>query len=199
MLYSSRPHSRIRSHYQSLRDSQWTAALRLPSADKLWPSDYFTSRTVLLPMDTPPGIANTLSYLQHHLQELTKWQNALEHAINTTLVALTAQIQQITQLMTNPTPAPTIALSPIPASPSLVRPPSPALAALSKQRARPKLLSPPDFSDERSSRWAFLNSCTLYLCLALEQFTCNKEKIFWTLAFFKDGVEVAFGLPAEYW
>ena len=27
----------------------------------------------------------------------------------------------------------------------------------------------------------------LYLHLALEQFTCNKEKIFWTLAFFKDG------------
>ena len=27
----------------------------------------------------------------------------------------------------------------------------------------------------------------LYLYLALEQFTCNKEKIFWTLTFFKDG------------
>jgi len=27
----------------------------------------------------------------------------------------------------------------------------------------------------------------LYLCLAPEQFTCGKEKIFWTLAFFKDG------------
>jgi len=27
----------------------------------------------------------------------------------------------------------------------------------------------------------------LYLHLALEQFTCDKEKIFWTLAFFKDG------------
>jgi len=26
----------------------------------------------------------------------------------------------------------------------------------------------------------------LYLCLALEQFTCDEEKIFWTLAFFKD-------------
>jgi len=25
------------------------------------------------------------------------------------------------------------------------------------------------------------------LCLAPEQFTCDKEKIFWTLAFFKDG------------
>jgi len=27
----------------------------------------------------------------------------------------------------------------------------------------------------------------LYLCLAPEQFTCNEEKIFWTLAFFKNG------------
>jgi len=27
----------------------------------------------------------------------------------------------------------------------------------------------------------------LYLHPAPEQFTCNKEKIFWTLAFFKDG------------
>jgi len=27
----------------------------------------------------------------------------------------------------------------------------------------------------------------LYLRLALEQFTCDEEKIFWTLAFFKDG------------
>jgi len=27
----------------------------------------------------------------------------------------------------------------------------------------------------------------LYLCLAPDQFTCDEEKIFWTLAFFKDG------------
>jgi len=27
----------------------------------------------------------------------------------------------------------------------------------------------------------------LYLCLALEQFSCDEEKIFWTLVFFKDG------------
>ena len=140
-----------------------------------------------LPTDTPPGIADALGYLQHHLQELTERQNTSEHAINTTLTALTTQIQQITQLMTNPTPVPTVTLPPISASPPLVRPLSPALAALSKQRARPKLPSPPNFSGERSSGQAFLNSCMLYLCLALEQFTCNEEKIFWTLAFFKDG------------
>jgi len=58
---------------------------------------------MLLPMDTPPGVAGTLGYLQHHLQELTEQQNTLEHAINTTLAALTTQLQQITQLMTSPT------------------------------------------------------------------------------------------------
>ena len=59
------------------------------------------------------------------------------------------------------------------------------LDTLSKQQARPKLLSPPDFSSERSSSWAFLNFCTLYLHLAPEQFSCNEKKIFWTLTFFK--------------
>jgi len=48
------------------------------------------------------------------------------------------------------------------------------------------LTSPPDFSGEQTSGRAFLNSCTLYLHLALEQFSCDEEKIFWTLAFFKD-------------
>jgi len=57
---------------------------------------------------------------------------------------------------------------------------------------RPKLPFPSDFSDERSSGQAFLNSCMLYLRLALEQFTCDEEKILWTLAFFKDG-------PAAKW
>ena len=49
-----------------------------------------------LPMDTPSGIADTLGYLQHHLQELTEHQNTSEHAINTTLMGLTAQLQQLT-------------------------------------------------------------------------------------------------------
>jgi len=46
-----------------------------------------------LPADTPPAVADALGYLQHHLQELTKHQNASEHVINNTLVGLTAQIQ----------------------------------------------------------------------------------------------------------
>ena len=52
-----------------------------------------------LPTDIPPGVADALGYLQHHLQELTERQNTSEHAINTTLAALTAQLQQITQLV----------------------------------------------------------------------------------------------------
>ena len=55
-----------------------------------------------LPADTPPAVANALGYLQHHLQELTEHQNASEHVINNTLAGLTAQIQQLTQLMTGP-------------------------------------------------------------------------------------------------
>jgi len=137
--------------------------------------------------DTPPAIADTLGYLQHHLQELTEHQNALEHIINNTLAGLTAQIQQLTQLMTGPAPAPTVTPPPVTTFSPPVNPPSPVPSAPTKQRMRPKLPSPPDFSGEQTSGRAFLNSCTLYLRLAPEQFSCNKEKIFWTLTFFKDG------------
>jgi len=138
---------------------------------------------MLLPADTPPAVADALGYLQYHLQELTEPQNTLEHTINAILAGLTAQLQQLTQLITAPVP---VALPLIPPSPPSVSPPSLVPAALSKQRTRPKLPSPPDFSGEWSSGRAFLNSCTLYLRLAPEQFTCDEEKIFWTLAFFKD-------------
>jgi len=60
------------------------------------------------------------------------------------------------------------------------------LSAPSKQQTRLKLPSPLDFSGKQSSSRAFFNSCTLYLCLAPEQFSCDEEKILWTLAFFKD-------------
>jgi len=89
--------------------------------------------------------------------------------------------------MTGPAPTPTVAPPPVTTSPPPVNPPSLVPSALTKQRTRPKLPSPPDFSSERTSGRAFLNSCTLYLCLAPEQFSCDEEKIFWTLAFFKDG------------
>jgi len=138
-----------------------------------------------LPADIPLAVANVLGYLQHHLQELTEHQNASEHTINATLAGLTAQLQQLTQLITALTPI--VTLLPIPTFLPPVSPPSPVLSALSKQQMRPKLPSPPDFSSEWSSEQAFLNSCMLYLCLTPEQFTCNEEKIFWTLIFFKDG------------
>jgi len=102
-------------------------------------------------------------------------------------MGLSAQIQQLTQLITGPAPAPTVAPPPLTTSPPPVNPPSPVPSALTKQWTRPKLPSLPNFSSERTSGRAFLNSCTLYLCLALEQFSCNEEKIFWTLAFFRDG------------
>ena len=110
----------------------------------------------------------------------------MEHVINNTLAGLTAQIQQLTQLITSPAPPPTVALPPIPMSPPPVSPPLPVPSTLSKQRTRLKLPSPSNFSGEQSSGRAFFNSCMLYLCLAPEQFSCDKEKILWTLAFFKD-------------
>jgi len=140
-----------------------------------------------LPADTPPAIADALGYLQHHLQELTEHQNASEHVINNTLAGLTAQIQQLTQLMTTSAPAPIVAPPPVTTSLPPVNPPSPVPSAPTKQQTRPKLPSPPDCSSEQTLGRAFLNSCTLYLRLALEQFSCDEEKIFWTLAFFKDG------------
>jgi len=88
--------------------------------------------------------------------------------------------------MTAPAPAPTVAPPPLTMSPPPVNPPSPVPSAPTKQWTRPKLPSPPDFSGERTSGRAFLNSCILYLRLAPEQFSCDEEKIFWTLAFFKD-------------
>jgi len=72
-----------------------------------------------LPADTPPAVTDVLGYLQHHLQELTERQNASEHIINNTLAGLSAQIQQLTQLMTGPAPAPTVAPPPLTTSPLL--------------------------------------------------------------------------------
>jgi len=80
-----------------------------------------------------PAIADALGYLQHHLQELTECQNALEYIINNTLAGLTAQIQQLTQLMTGPAPAPTVASPPITTSPPPVNPPSLVPSAPTKQ------------------------------------------------------------------
>jgi len=118
-----------------------------------------------LPPDTPQGIADTLGYLQHHLHKLTERQNVSKNNINTTLVALTVQLQQLTQLVANPPPPPIPNTLPPSISSPLVSPPP----ALIVRRMHPKLSSP-DFSRECHNGCAFLNSCSLYICLAPEQF-----------------------------
>jgi len=51
----------------------------------------------------------------------------------------------------------------------------------------PKLSYPLDFNREHHNGCAFLNSCSLYICLALEQFHDKQERILWALTFFKGG------------
>jgi len=135
-----------------------------------------------LPPDTPQGVADALEYLQHYLQELTERQHVSKNNI-TTLAALTVQLQQLTQLVANPS------LLAVPNTP----PPfalSPLTSLFSTPMARqtcPKLSAPLDFSGERHNGCVFLNSCSLYIRLALEQFYDKQEKILWALMFFKDG------------
>jgi len=74
-------------------------------------------------LDIPQGVANALEYLQYHLQELTERQHVSESNINSTLAALTVQLQQLTQLVANP---PLLAILNTPSLPvpfSLVSPP----------------------------------------------------------------------------
>jgi len=52
---------------------------------------------------------------------------------------------------------------------------------------RPKLSCPLDFGRERYNGRVFLNSCSLYICLAPEQFHDEEERILWALTFFKSG------------
>jgi len=52
---------------------------------------------------------------------------------------------------------------------------------------RPKLSCPPDFGREHHNGRAFLNSCSLYIYLAPEQFYDKEERILWALTFFKSG------------
>jgi len=135
-----------------------------------------------LPPDTSQGVADALGYLQHHLQELTERQHASENNINTTLAALTVQLQQLTQLVANPS---LLATPNAPPPPALSPPTSPSPAPTAR-RTRPKLSAPPDFSGERHNDRVFLNSCSLYIRLAPEQFYNEQEKILWALMFFKD-------------
>jgi len=136
-----------------------------------------------LPLDTPQGVADALGYLQHHLQELTERQHASENNINTTLAALTVQLQQLMQLVANPS-FPAIPNTPSPLIPSPPVSPSPTPTV---QQTCPKLSCPSDFNGEHHNGHAFFNSCSLYIRLALEQFQDEQERILWTLTFFKGG------------
>jgi len=101
------------------------------------------------------------------------------------LAALTAQLQQLTQLVANPPPPLPAALNtPPPPVPSSLASPSPAPPT---QRTRPKLSCPLDFNGECHNGRVFLNSCSLYICLAPEQFQDKQERILWALTFFKGG------------
>ena len=136
-----------------------------------------------LPPDTPQGIANTLGYLQHHLQELMERQHISENNINTTLAALTMQLQQLMQLVANPI-LPAVLNTPLLPVPS---PPTSLFPTPMAWWTCPKLSFPLDFSRECHNGCAFLNSCSLYICLAPEQFCDEQEKILWALMFFKGG------------
>ena len=138
-----------------------------------------------LPLDTPQGIADALGYLQHHLQELMERQHVSESNINSTLAALTAQLQQLTQLVANP-PLPFLAALNTPPLPILFSPASLSPTPL-MQRTCPKLSCPLDFNGECHNSCAFLNSCSLYIRLAPEQFQDKQERILWALTFFKEG------------
>jgi len=55
------------------------------------------------------------------------------------------------------------------------------------RQTRLKLSCPPNFNRERHNGRAFLNSCSLYIRLAPEQFQDEQERILWALTFFKGG------------
>ena len=92
---------------------------------------------MLLPPDTPQGVADALGYLQHYLHKLTERQNISKNNINTTLAALTTQLQQLTQLVANPPPLPVSNTPPLPVSNTPPLPvPSPSVSPPPTQTAR---------------------------------------------------------------
>ena len=93
-----------------------------------------------LPSDTPQGIADALGYLQYHLQELTKRQHVSENNINSTLAALTAQLQHLIQLVANPSSGRTEHTSPTCIIPSSVSVPCSASLADTPQALLPPRL-----------------------------------------------------------
>ena len=159
---------------------QQTASLQIFSTTLNQPSGTLHSRQILH-ADTLQTIADALAYLQHYLYEVTEQQNSLKTNINNTLTVLTAQLQQLTQLVSN------TQLSPLATASSLLPTPTTPILAASYSCTHPKLLSSLDFHGDQSTSQAFFNSYALYICLALEQFTCEEKKVLWALTFFKRG------------
>jgi hypothetical protein len=63
---------------------------------------------------------------------------------------------------------------------------TPTSVSISKQpRRRVKPSPPSDFSGDRTKGQAFINSCNLYIRLALEQFSSEEDKINWAYLFMK--------------
>ena len=128
------------------------------------------------PMENSQGLVDTLSYLQHHLQELTKRQNTSKNNVNTALASLIVQLQQLTQLVSHSSSTLVVNTS--------LPPVSQLLPLLSLAQVpfclwvQPKLPSLSDFNREQNHSQTFLNSCTLYIQLVLEQFDLNLEWIF---------------------
>ena len=96
---------------------------------------------------------------------------------------MTTQLQQLTQLVANSSPPPILHTPP----PLIPSPPVAPPPTLTTRQMHPKLSCPPDFSGERYNGYVFLNSCSLYIYLAPEQFHNEQEKILWALTFFKGG------------
>ena len=107
----------------------------------------------------------------------------LRKYINSTLAALTMQLQQLTQLAANPSLLAISNIPPLPVSSPLVSL-SPTLLV---RQTHPKLSCPLDFNREHYNSHVFLNFCSLYICLAPEQFHNKQERILWALMFFKGG------------
>jgi len=124
VLCPSRPYSRLGSLSRALDYPSGQPPNRSPSPAIPNPPKN-SSLQMSLPLDTPQGVADALGYLQHHLQELTERQHASENNINTILAALTVQLQQLTQLVANPS-LPAVPNTPPPPIPSPPMSPSPA-------------------------------------------------------------------------
>ena len=85
--------------------------------------------------------------------------------------------------MANPPPPAILNTPPL----SVPSPPVSLSPALLARRTRPKLSCSLDFNGECHNGCTFLNSCSLYIHLVLEQFHDEQEKILWALTFFKGG------------